>query len=81
VTDTGVGIPPELQERLFEPYVTTRKRGTGLGLAIVKRIVEDHKGTLEIGNRAQGGAFVRMKFSLAANSMLPTNLEEEQTGG
>lgn len=80
ILDSGSGIPAELQEKLFEPYVTTRKGGTGLGLAIVRRIIEDHKGRLEIGNRPEGGACVRMEFDLAANAVLLTGLEEEQTG-
>lgn len=44
VEDNGPGIPLHLRERIFEPYVTTKKNGTGLGLAIVKRMVEDHNG-------------------------------------
>jgi len=64
VADTGCGIPDELRDRLFEPYVTTRDRGTGLGLAIVKRIVEDHRGALELLNRPGGGALARMTFDL-----------------
>ncbi len=44
VTDSGLGIPKALRDRIFEPYVTTKAHGTGLGLAIVKRTVEDHHG-------------------------------------
>ena len=44
VEDNGKGIPKFMQDRIFEPYVTTKKDGTGLGLAIVKRTVEDHNG-------------------------------------
>ncbi len=44
VEDNGPGIPNDLRERIFEPYVTTKPHGTGLGLAIVKRMVEDHHG-------------------------------------
>ncbi|RME17746.1 MAG: PAS domain S-box protein, partial [Bdellovibrio sp.] len=44
VTDNGPGIPEELKNRIFEPYVTTKEHGTGLGLAIVKRTVEEHNG-------------------------------------
>ena len=71
IADTGCGLPESLRDRLFEPYVTTRRRGTGLGLAIVKRIVEDHHGRLELlpgrGSRpGRPGAVARMEFDLAA---------------
>jgi len=46
VEDTGPGIPSELQESIFKPYVTTKRHGTGLGLAIVERIVFDHHGQI-----------------------------------
>jgi two-component system nitrogen regulation sensor histidine kinase NtrY len=78
IADNGCGLPGELRERLFEPYVTTRQRGTGLGLAIVKRIVEDHRGRLDIMNRPEGGALARMEFDLAANHALEIALEPEQ---
>lgn len=78
VADTGCGLPHELGDRLFEPYVTTRQRGTGLGLAIVKRIVEDHRGRLLIGNRPEGGAFVRMEFDMVTNGALLLQPEPEK---
>ena len=70
VTDNGIGLPTESRERLTEPYVTTRARGTGLGLAIVKKIIEDHGGTLELGDAPKergfdGGAFARARLSRA----------------
>lgn len=70
VQDTGCGISDEMQERLFEPYVTTKQKGTGLGLAIVKRIVEDHHGELSIANRPEGGTEALMAFDVAANQRM-----------
>lgn len=60
VCDNGSGLPEELLARAFEPYVTTKRHGTGLGLAIVKKIVEEHKGNINIENRAEGGACVSL---------------------
>jgi nitrogen fixation/metabolism regulation signal transduction histidine kinase len=51
VSDNGHGFPPEILERVCEPYVTTKPKGTGLGLAIVKKIADDHGGKLRIANR------------------------------
>ncbi len=48
--DRGPGFAPELLNRLFEPYVSSKPRGTGLGLAIVKKIVEEHGGTIRLDN-------------------------------
>lgn len=58
VADTGPGIPSEVQERLFESFVTAgKKTGTGLGLAIVKKIAEDHQGTISATSTASGAIF------------------------
>jgi signal transduction histidine kinase len=46
VTDTGKGIPPDVEQRLFDPFFTTKEGGTGLGLPIAARIVEKHGGEL-----------------------------------
>jgi len=56
IEDTGSGIPQDVLDRIFEPYVTTKTGGTGLGLAIVKRIIEEHGGILWASNRDTGGA-------------------------
>jgi two-component system nitrogen regulation sensor histidine kinase NtrY len=66
VADNGLGWPTPNRERLTEPYMTTREKGTGLGLAIVKRVMEDHKGRLELDVPESGqGAVVRLVFPLA----------------
>ena len=48
IENAGVGIPLELQERIFHPFFTTKARGTGLGLPIARQIVEAHRGTLNV---------------------------------
>jgi len=62
VDDNGPGVPPELMERLFEPYVTSKTKGTGLGLAIVKRIVEEHNGHITVDNPKGGGARIVIRL-------------------
>jgi len=62
VIDNGCGFPAEILARVFEPYVTTKTKGTGLGLAIVKKIVEEHRGLVEIRNLDEGGACVCVKL-------------------
>ena len=59
--DSGPGFPAELRDRLFEPYVTSKRKGTGLGLAIVKKIVEEHGGVVRaenIGSNDGGGRLI-----------------------
>jgi signal transduction histidine kinase len=66
VADTGVGVPEEIRERIFEPFVTARKKGgTGLGLAIVKKVVDDHGGTIVATKPEGGGTAFVLRLPLA----------------
>jgi signal transduction histidine kinase len=56
IADTGCGLPADLGDRIFEPFVSTKETGTGLGLPICRRIVEAHGGRITAVNRPQGGA-------------------------
>jgi len=60
LSDTGPGIPPQIRDTLFEPFVTYGKSaGTGLGLAIAKKVVEDHGGTIAVESTpGQGATFI-----------------------
>jgi two-component system, NtrC family, sensor histidine kinase HydH len=72
IQDSGPGIPPDLREQIFNPFVTTKKTGVGLGLSIVQKIVDGHHGSIRIqsGDEAQktGAAFV-MFFPVAADEV------------
>ncbi len=71
VDDDGPGIPPELLDRLFDPFVSTKDGGTGLGLALTHQIIRDHGGTIEVAPRAPQGT----RFTLA----LPRAIERAST--
>ncbi len=60
VLDDGPGISPDLEDRIMEPFVTSRERGTGLGLAIVAQIVESHGGRIEVERPERGGSLFRI---------------------
>jgi two-component system sensor histidine kinase HydH len=55
IQDTGPGIPVELREQIFNPFVTTKKTGVGLGLSIVSKIIDGHRGSIRIEAPTEGG--------------------------
>jgi nitrogen fixation/metabolism regulation signal transduction histidine kinase len=69
VEDSGSGIADEVAQNLFDPYVTTKTTGSGLGLAIVQRIIDEHGGSVRVGQASGGGArfSVSLPVSTAAN--------------
>ena len=60
IADRGKGIPEEMRERLFDPFVTGRTQGTGLGLAVVHRVTERHGGNVRVRDRSGGGTIFRV---------------------
>ncbi|HAR36578.1 MAG TPA: hypothetical protein DCR87_06725, partial [Acidobacteria bacterium] len=58
IKDNGCGIQPEMVDRIFEPYFSTKEKGTGLGLAICKRIVEEHEGSIRLESQQGKGTRV-----------------------
>jgi len=69
VTDSGKGVPPEIRDRLFEPFMTTRSGGTGLGLTICNAIVEAHGGTMSHEPVQDGGSIFRFTVTAVADAV------------
>jgi signal transduction histidine kinase len=69
ISDSGVGIPPQEKEKIFEPFYTTKDGGTGLGLSIVHKIIENHKGMITVESEVDQGS----TFAI----FLPTERDEE----
>jgi signal transduction histidine kinase len=67
IADSGPGIPAEIRDKLFTPFVTTKARGTGLGLSTVKRLVEAHQGRIRVDSPPGGGTTVTIDLPLATS--------------
>lgn len=63
--DGGPGLPAEVLERLFQPFVTTKETGMGIGLSICRTIIEAHGGRITAGRRAGGGTVMTIHLPLA----------------
>ena len=72
VLDRGPGVPAALGDRVFEPYVSTKKRSSGLALSLVRDITTQHGGTVTLENREGGGACARLTLPRA-----PAQAEKE----
>jgi nitrogen-specific signal transduction histidine kinase/CheY-like chemotaxis protein len=70
IADTGIGIPPELMERIWEPFFTTKEagKGTGLGLSTVRGIVRSHHGFIEVASTVGRGAAFRVYLPSAVDT-------------
>lgn len=66
VEDSGIGIPEDIRDSLFDPYVSSKAKGSGLGLAIVKRIVEEHSGSVWANQSELGGAAMHLRLPINA---------------
>jgi signal transduction histidine kinase len=68
IEDTGIGIPEDKISRIFDPFFTTKSSGLGLGLALTKRVIEEHKGKVEIRSAEGNGTTVMVTLPLEKES-------------
>ncbi len=81
VSDTGKGIPKEIEDKLFLSFVTSGKRGgTGLGLAIVKKIIDEHAGSIAVKSTAHGATFTVRLPQDGPPQTIPPVVERRQPG-
>jgi signal transduction histidine kinase len=75
IQDSGPGISPELREQIFNPFFTTKKGGVGLGLSIVSKIVDEHRGSIELLDRqvvrGESGACFVIFLPFAEQAVVP----------
>jgi signal transduction histidine kinase len=76
VADSGPGLPKELGEQVFEPFVSTKEAGVGLGLAICRRIAQAHGGQIRAAERPGGGAEFSVLLPLTGVGAAAATLEE-----
>jgi signal transduction histidine kinase len=65
VNDNGPGVPPEMRDRIFKPFFTSKRSGTGLGLALVQKIIVFHNGRVTVSGSPEGGASLQITLPLS----------------
>ncbi len=68
IGDNGPGVPPDLREKIFYPFFTTKEGGSGIGLANAQKVVTSHGGSLELESRAGEGTYLHLRFPLAGDA-------------
>ncbi|MEM1399451.1 MAG: ATP-binding protein [Pseudomonadota bacterium] len=77
VEDNGGGIPSELRDHLFDPFITTKKKGSGLGLALVAKVVGDHGGVIELDSNGGRTAF-KVSLPIASGDARPAMVDDQE---
>jgi signal transduction histidine kinase/integral membrane sensor domain MASE1 len=62
VRDRGAGLPPDVSDRIFEPFITTKADGMGMGLAVARSLIDSHGGSIHAANQPGGGAVVTISI-------------------
>ena len=75
IADDGPGVPPELTDRIWDPFFTTKPQGSGLGLAIVRKIVDAHDGRIDLRTIVGQGTLVRVTLPVTSEHTHGDSLE------
>jgi two-component system, sporulation sensor kinase E len=78
ISDTGVGIPEENLDKIFEPYFTTKEFGSGLGLTLVYKIVKEHLGDIEVSSKVGQGTTFTLSFPIPQKEKRLIGYREER---
>jgi len=79
ISDQGGGIPPEIREKIFNLYFTTKKGGSGIGLAMAYRVMQLHNGSMEFDTVVGEGTTFRLRFPASESTMHATAADERRT--
>src|SRR5690606_9998163 len=74
IEDSGAGIDPEIRDKIFSPFFTTKSKGSGLGLTVVRRVAHQHGGNVEFETSEEKGTLFRIRLP-----MLNTQQREEES--
>jgi len=66
--DNGPGMPPDVADRIFNPFFTTKAQGSGLGLAIVRKIIDAHDGRIDFETAPGTGTTIRVTLPVTASN-------------
>ncbi|RMF84736.1 MAG: hypothetical protein D6736_18765 [Nitrospinota bacterium] len=77
ITDTGEGMPPEVREKIFDPYFTTKQRGVGLGLSIAHHIIQAHAGSITVHSQPGQGTAFQILLPLPEGGQIQPEKEEK----
>lgn len=78
ISDTGIGIEPEAIGKIFEPYFSTKQTGFGLGLAITKKIIQEHRGSIDVQSQVGVGTTFRLRLPAAGPQRSEVRNDQEQ---
>ena len=80
IQDTGRGMPPEVVDKVFVPFYTTKLGGTGLGMVFVRQIVDEHRGTITLDSKLGRGTIVTIRLPHRFTESAEVSEEEGPAG-